>query len=132
MAALMSNDVELPTGSPSWSEDVAGVHQSLAVIFLCSVLPYASLGGVELGAWREPGFANRDLRQDTSTRFSRSRVLTRPRAHVCRRRRPQLLHQSTRELIRGSKEAALQYLLPRNLGITPDRGSRCATEWFCL
>jgi hypothetical protein len=28
---------------------------------------------------REPGFANRDLREDTSTRFSRSRVLTRPR-----------------------------------------------------
>ena len=45
--------------------------QAWPFIFLCSV-PYTSLGGVELGAWREPGFANRDLREDTSTRFSRS------------------------------------------------------------
>jgi hypothetical protein len=45
MAALMGKDVELPAGSPCWSEDVTGVHPSVAAHFLMlRMLSYASLG----------------------------------------------------------------------------------------
>jgi hypothetical protein len=45
MAALMSKDVELPAGSPCWSEDVTGVHPGVAVhLLMLRMLSYASLG----------------------------------------------------------------------------------------
>jgi hypothetical protein len=36
MAALMGKDVELPAGSPCWSEDAVSI-QAWPFIFLCSV-----------------------------------------------------------------------------------------------
>src|SRR6516165_2218232 len=49
--------------------------------------------------WREPGFANRDLWEDSSTRLSRSRVFARPRPNPDASCEPSLLRWSERELL---------------------------------